>query len=73
MAPTAATPAWIYVKRPGDQRPDPWPFAGAGPRLRGAGDARANFGPFPTARWATTGASSPTASPHPGQGAAAYP
>src|SRR5262249_1368593 len=62
-------------QRPGDQRPDPWPFAGAGPRLRGTGDARANFGPFPTPRSPTTAATppTPTPSPHPGQGAAASP
>src|SRR5262249_14203460 len=60
-------------QRPGDQRPDPLPFAGAGPRLRATADARANSGPCPAAGGATPAPSSPPASPDPGQDAAASP
>src|SRR5262249_28874977 len=59
-------------RRPRGRRPDPWPFAGAGPGCGGTGGARATLGPSPTARWATIGAGSPTASPAPGRGSATY-
>ena len=72
MAPTAATPAWIHINDPAISGQIPGPSQEPAPRLRGTGGARANFGPFTTARWATIGASSPTASPDPGRGSATY-
>jgi len=71
MAPTAATPAWIHINDPAvsGQIPGPSrePAPAPGDRRR-AGELRA----LTTARWATTGASPPTASPGPGRGSATY-
>jgi len=70
MAPTAATPAWIHINDPAISGQIPARRGSRPPGLRGTGGARANSGPFTTARRATIGARSPTASPDPGRGSA---